>query len=295
MTNRFYRNRAVRKLMDRSLAIDRRRSLPELAPFTFQSWFTAHRGPQRPPSRKVILWDDCHISFHQPQLGIDAVRVLEAAGFEVMCLSNRKCCGRPMLSKGLLKQARANARHNVALLYPYAQAGFSIVGIEPSCIACFREEYPDLLKTDQARTVAAQSFFFEEFICRLAEQKRLSLTLPPPPRPRDILVHTHCYQKAFGTAEKVIAMLRLLPDTQVTEVQSGCCGMAGTFGYEKEHYDISMAIGEMALFPAVRAAGRDTLIAAAGTSCREQIKDGTRRAARHPISILADALGPFQP
>jgi Fe-S oxidoreductase len=293
MTNRFYRNRAVRKLMDRSLAIDRRRSLPELAPFTFQSWFGAHRGPQRPPSRKVILWDDCHISFHQPELGIDAVRVLEAAGFEVMCLSNRKCCGRPMLSKGLLKQARANARHNVALLYPYAQAGFSIVGIEPSCIACFREEYPDLLKTDQARTVAAQSFFFEEFICHLAEGNQLSLALPPPPRPRDILVHTHCYQKAFGTAEKVIAMLKLLPDTQVTEVQSGCCGMAGTFGYEKEHYDISMAIGEMALFPAVRAAGRDTLIAAAGTSCREQIKDGTRRTARHPISILADALGPF--
>lgn len=290
VTNHMYHNRTLRKVLDRTLAIDQRRALPPLAPQTFQAWFKRHDRPSTRPTGKVILWDDCHISYHQPHLGKAAVRILEAAGFEVICLNQRKCCGRPQLSKGLLKQARTNARHNMALLFSYARAGIPIIGVEPSCIACFREEYPDLLQTDQAKTVASQCFFFEEFICHLVDRKQLNLKLKIPPRPRDILLHTHCYQKAYGTAEKVVKMLRLLPDTQVTEIASGCCGMAGTFGYEKEHYDISMAIGEMALFPAVRAAGRKTLIAAAGTSCREQIKDGTQRIAQHPVVLLAEAL-----
>ena len=290
IANRLYRSPALRRFMDRTLAIDERRSLPEVASRTFQAWFNRRQTPRSRSDKKIVLWDDCHISYHQPHLGQDAVRILEAAGYDVICIARRWCCGRPMLSKGLLKQARRNARHNTALLYPYAKAGIPIVGVEPSCIACFREEYPSLMRSDEADTVAAQSYFFEEFICRLADQQALKLSFIRPLRPRDVLVHTHCYQKAFGTAEKVIKMLRLLPDTRVSVVNSGCCGMAGTFGYEKEHYDISMAIGEMALFPAVRAAGPDTIIAAAGTSCRDQIKDGTERTARHPISILAQAL-----
>jgi Fe-S oxidoreductase len=292
LTNRLFGSDIVRNLLDRTVGIDKRRTLPPIAPQTFQSWFRNRRRPAAGANGRVVLWDDCHISHHCPELGRDAVRVLEAAGFDVLCDSDRKCCGRPLISKGLLAKARSNARHNVDRLLPFARAGLPIIGVEPSCIACFRDEYPDLLKSAAAREVAAQSFFFEEFIASLADRNRLSLHFAIPPRQRRIMVHTHCYQKALGTAEPVIKMLRMLPDTQVEEIAGGCCGMAGAFGYEKEHYDLSMAIGEQTLFPAVRGAAADTIIAAAGTSCREQIKDGTQRAARHPISLLAEALTP---
>jgi FAD/FMN-containing dehydrogenase/Fe-S oxidoreductase len=290
LTNRLLGSDIVRNLLDRTVGIDKRRSLPPIAPQSFQAWYRNRPRPVAAAKGRVLLWDDCHISHHQPELGRDAVRVLEAAGFEVLCIKDRKCCGRPLISKGLLDQARANAHHNVARLLPFARAGLPIIGVEPSCIACFRDEYPDLLKSDAAREVAAQSLFFEEFVVSQAAQNALSLPFCTPPRRRKIMVHTHCYQKALGTAEHVISMLRMLPETQVEAIESGCCGMAGAFGYEKEHYDLSMAIGEQTLFPAVRAAGIDTIIAAAGTSCREQIKDGTQRASQHPISILAQAL-----
>jgi FAD/FMN-containing dehydrogenase/Fe-S oxidoreductase len=297
LTNRIYQLAAFRRLLDRTVGIDQRRELPSIAPVSFQRWF--RQRPQRPTAGRprVILWDDCHISHHQPALGRDAVRILEAAGFEVICIRQRKCCGRPLISKGLLNQARDNARHNVRHLLPHAQDGVPIIGVEPSCIACFRDEYPDLLRSEESRKVAAQSFFFEEFLCGLADRGQLSLNFAIPTRPRRILLHTHCYQKAFGTAANVVGMLQLLPDTQVREIAAGCCGMAGSFGYEKEHYDVSMAIGEQVLFPAIREAAAHTIIAAAGTSCREQIKNGTRRRARHPVSILAEALvgSPVQP
>jgi Fe-S oxidoreductase len=162
--------------------------------------------------------------------------------------------------------------------------------VEPSCIACFRDEYPSLLQNDTAKLVAGQSFFFEEFIMGLAEKGELSLPFIEPEIEKTIRLHTHCYQKAFGTAAKVLDMLRLLPNTRVEEIDSGCCGMAGSFGYEKEHYDISMAIGEQKLFPSIREATAETIIAAAGTSCRQQIKDGTEKRALHPVIILAQGL-----
>ena len=219
-----------------------------------------------------------------------AVKVLEAAGYTVRLIGGRRCCGRPLISKGLLKEARSNARHNVRRLIGYARRGVPIVGIEPSCIACFRDEYPDLLKREDAAEVARHTFFFEEFMADEAGRKKRVLPFDGQAPGRKIMLHTHCYQKAFGTAAKVVAMLDLLPNTEVEEISSGCCGMAGSFGYEKEHYDISMAIGEQGLFPSVRNASSDTIIAAAGISCRQQIKDGTRRKAVHPIVLMAQAL-----
>ena len=135
-----------------------------------------------------------------------------------------------------------------------------------------------------------QAFFFEEFIADLSSKGELDLPFDTANGGRKIKLHTHCYQKAFGTAAKVVEMLNLMPDATVEEIDCGCCGMAGSFGYEKEHYDISMAIGEQALFPSVRAAPKETIIAAAGTSCRHQIKDGTDRKAVHPIVVLAQAI-----
>jgi FAD/FMN-containing dehydrogenase/Fe-S oxidoreductase len=290
--NMLYRNRSFRRLLDGIVGIDQRRELPLLADETFQQWF--HRRPvgQHHSRPSVILWDDCHVSFHEPEIGVAAVQVLEAAGFEVRLIDSRRCCGRPLISKGLLKAARDNARHNVRQLVAHAKRGIPIIGIEPSCIACFRDEYPDLLKSDDAVEVARHANFFEEFVTDAHQmtQEKLSLAFNRQGRARTIKLHTHCYQKAFGTAAKVAAMLDMLPNTRVEEIDSGCCGMAGSFGYEKEHYDISMAIGEQSLFPSIRAVSPETIVAAAGTSCRQQIKDGTQRKAVHPIVIMAQAL-----
>lgn len=290
LANRLFKNKTFRRVLDRRVGVDERRELPALSKTRFQDWFR-NRKPEEPPgAKKVVLWDDCYISQHQPELGKAAVVVLEAAGFSVHLIKGGRCCGRPMISKGLLSQARANAGRNVAMLAPWAEKGIPIVGVEPSCIACFQDEYPDLLGSDESRIVAENSFFMETFLTSLAREEKLHLRFDNSAAPKKVLLHTHCYQKAFATAQDVLGMLRLMPGATVEEISSGCCGMAGAFGYEKEHYDISMAMGEESLFPAVRATSGDTLIAAAGTSCREQIKDGTRRQAQHPIMILADAL-----
>ncbi len=290
LANALYKNKLFRKLLDSAVKIDARRELPLMAGETFQQWFYRRSARPAGPSGPVILWDDCHLSYHEPQIGVAAVTVLEAAGFEVVLVKKRQCCGRPMISKGLLKKAAANARHNIRLLSADKFKDIPMVGIEPSCIACFKDEYPDLVKSEEAGQVAKRSFFFEEFIMNLASQGKLALPFHETGNPKAVHVHTHCYQKSLGTAPKVVEMLKLIPGTTVTEIGSGCCGMAGAFGYEKEHYEISMAIGEQSLFPAVRSAPEGAVIAAAGTSCRTQIKDGTSTKALHPIEVLARAV-----
>jgi FAD/FMN-containing dehydrogenase/Fe-S oxidoreductase len=290
LTNLLYKNPLLKQTLDSAFKIDKRRQLPPLASKTFRYWFNKRTASSTTTKGKVVLWDDCHLTYHEPEMGFAAVQVLESAGFEVLLVEKQKCCGRPMISKGLLKDAKKHAQQNVAALVGFANQGTPIIGVEPSCIACMRDEYTDLLQTDAARQVAEHSFFFEEFIADLHQKGELDLTLVNPDSRKSIKVHTHCYQKAFGTAENVIQMLRLIPNVTVEEIDSGCCGMAGSFGYEKEHYDISMAIGELSLFPVVRNSHVDTIIAAAGTSCRQQIKDGTSKKAVHPITVLASFL-----
>jgi FAD/FMN-containing dehydrogenase/Fe-S oxidoreductase len=289
LTNRLYRQPALRRLMERVLGIDRRRPLPALAATTFQRWFNA-RPPVEGRRGPVVLWDDTYLSYNAPEIGQAAVRVLEAAGFSVQLIAERRCCGRPMISKGLLTEARQNAAHNVARLAPFAAAGVPIIGLEPSCLATFRDEYPDLLGSEEARLVARHSFFIEEFLLDLAEQGELELTWADNSSSREILLHGHCYQKALGRPAATAQLLRQLPHATVAEIPSGCCGMAGAFGFEREHYDLSLAIGEERLFPAIRAASPETVLAAAGTSCRQQIWDGGGRRAVHPIEIVAGAL-----
>jgi Fe-S oxidoreductase len=237
----------------------------------------------------VILWDDTYLSYNEPEIGQAAVHVLEAAGYKVRLLVNRRCCSRPMISKGLLRQARKNAAHNIALLAPLVAQGMPVIGLEPSCIATFRDEYPDLLQSDEARAVAASSFFIEEFLLRLHDRGELQLPWAQV-EACNILVHGHCYQKALTGTGPLMRMLRLIPNATVEEIPSGCCGMAGSYGYEREHYDISLKVGEDRLFPAVRAADESTILVAPGTSCRHQIADGTGRTAIHPIVLLAEAL-----
>ncbi len=234
-----------------------------------------------------MLFHDCSMDYNEPQVGRAAVELLEAAGYQVVLADDQVCCGRPMISKGMLDKAREHAMTNVARLYPYVQAGVPIVGCEPSCLLTLRDEYPDFLRSPEARAVADHSYLLDEFLVKLHQEGQLDLRFKETPG--KVLFHGHCHQKALVGSAASVAALRLIPGLQVEEVDAGCCGMAGTFGYEKEHYDISMAIGEQRLFPAVRSA-QEAQIAITGISCRTQIQDGTGRRPEHVAEILREAL-----
>src|SRR5207302_1749449 len=201
-------------------------------------------------------------------------------------LVDRKCCGRPLISKGMLDEAREHAAWNVARLAPYARRGVAIVGLEPSCSLTLRDEWVDLLRTDDARAVAEQSLLLEQFLLRERER---GLTLRfADGHGRKVLLHGHCHQKAMvGTAPTVAVLTWAGYD--VSEVDSGCCGMAGSFGFEREHYDLSVALGNRRLAPAVKAADPHTLVVAPGISCRQQIEHLAGRRAKHPAEALAEA------
>jgi FAD/FMN-containing dehydrogenase/Fe-S oxidoreductase len=291
IANAMLSNKLVKKLLDVVLGIDHRRTLPAIASTTFQAWFK-NRPDRKIAAKKVVLWDDCYLSYNEPAIGMASVKVLESAGFEVILPYGRQCCGRPMISKGLLGEAKKNADHNISILLKYAYAGVPVIGLEPSCITTFRDEYPDLAtnKVD-AQLVAKNCYFIEEFLVELHHQGKLHLQYSNAD-PKHVLLHGHCYEKATISTKPLVQLLGLIPGMVVEEIPSGCCGMAGSFGYEVEHYNLSLKIGEDRLFPAVRAANPNTTIAAAGISCRHQISDGTEKQAVHPIIILSQALKP---
>jgi FAD/FMN-containing dehydrogenase/Fe-S oxidoreductase len=274
-----------RWLLEKVAGIDRRRPLPAFAPQTFEQWFRRRTPPAAAPRGEVVLFHDTFVNYNTPGIGEAAVQLLEAGGYKVV-LVDRKCCGRPMISKGMLTEARENARYNVERLHPYAARGVAIVGLEPSCLLTLRDEWVDLLRTDEARTVARQSALLEQFLLRERER---GLELPFVRHGRRALLHGHCHQKALvGTAPTVAALT--WAGYAVSEVDSGCCGMAGSFGFEREHYDVSVALGNRRLAPAVKAAPADTEVIAPGISCRQQIEHLAGRRAKHPAEALWQAL-----
>jgi FAD/FMN-containing dehydrogenase/Fe-S oxidoreductase len=282
----------TRWLMEKLVGIDRRRSLPPFARPTFAAWF--RRRGSAPPARargKVVLFHDTFMNYNYPEIGQAAVAVLERAGYEVL-LVEKRCCGRPMISKGMLEAARAHALYNVNLLAPYVEQGIPIVGCEPSCLLTLRDEYPDLVADTRVEAVAAHSFMIEEFLAGLQERGELQLSFRETPR--TLLLHGHCHQKALIGTGPSLRVLRLLPGAVVEEVNSGCCGMAGSFGFEREHYELSRAIGARRLFPAVeakmKAADGPFDVVAAGVSCRQQVEHFTGIRPKHLVEVLAAAL-----
>ncbi|MCS6858848.1 MAG: FAD-binding protein [Abditibacteriales bacterium] len=278
-----------RALLEKLLGIDRRRPLPPFAKQTFPQWFTFHVSRLAHPASRptVVLLDDTFMRYNEPHIGIAAVRVLEAFGHRV-ALAGLPCCGRPMISKGLLHDAQQLAAHNIYQLMFFIRQGIPIVGCEPSCLSAIQDDYRDLVGGEAAQQVAEHTFMLEEFLTTSSPDPPIP---QPPPKapPRRALLHGHCHQKALGSTSATLALLRWA-GYEVTEIPSGCCGMAGSFGYEKEHYDLSLQIGELSLFPAVRAASPETIIVAPGTSCRHQIAHATGRAVKHPIEVVAEAL-----
>ena len=274
-----------RWLMEKAAGIDRRRPLPAFARETFTDWFDRRRPPASAPRGSVLLFHDTFVTYNTPEIGRAAVELLEGAGYAVV-LVDRKCCGRPLISKGMLDEAAEHARWNVERLHPWVARGVPVVGLEPSCLLTIRDEWVELLRTDEARAVARSSFLLEEFLLR---ERARGLELRFRPGARRALLHGHCHQKAMvGTAPTVAALA--WAGYEVSEVDSGCCGMAGSFGFEKEHYDISVALGNRRLAPAVQAAPADTEVVAPGISCRQQIEHLSGRRARHPAQLLRDSL-----
>ena len=273
-----------------SLGIHSERSFPKLARQTFSAWYRKSKriGFSSKEHKQVVFFHDTFMEHNEPHIGQAAIKVLKTIGFKPIVLFNKKDSGRPAVSKGLLEDAAKLARHNIELLAPYARQGIPIVGCEPSVMAMLVDEYLDLMPGEDSRAVASAAMLLDEFIVREAESGNLEMGFDE--QPRHVLFHGHCQQKAtFGT-DSTHKMLKLIPNCTVEEIDSGCCGMAGSFGYEREHYDLSIQLAEMSLAPAVRAADAATIICAIGTSCREQILHTADRTALHPIEIFADAL-----
>jgi len=275
-----------RWLMEILVGIDRRRPLPQFAGRTFESWFRKHETTKEGEKGDVVLFHDTFNNYNTPHVAIAATRFLERSGYRVL-LADKKCCGRPMISKGMLNQAKENAAWNIEKLAPYAEKRVPIVGLEPSCLLTLRDEYPEFVGTEAARTVAENSFLFEEFVTRELKDGRLMLQSKGDGK--RVLLHGHCHQKALVGTAPTTAMLKVV-GYEVSEVDSGCCGMAGSFGFEREHYDLSTKIANRGLAPAVNATGSEVEIVAPGISCRQQIEHLTGRKAKHPAEVLWEVL-----
>jgi Fe-S oxidoreductase/FAD/FMN-containing dehydrogenase len=286
LANRLAQSAVNRWLLEVLAGVDRRRPLPSFAKESFDEWFRKRKAEGDRSRGDVILFQDTFNNYNTPNVAIAATRFLERSGYRVLVV-DKKCCGRPMISKGMLSEAKEHAAWNVERLASYAGRGVPIIGLEPSCLLTLRDEYPDFLRTDAAKKVAAASFLFEEFLLR--EQRAGTLALNFPVTGRKALLHGHCHQKSLVGSAPTMTMLKAA-GFEVSEIDSGCCGMAGSFGFEREHYDISLAIGNRRLAPAVKAAGPDVEIVAPGISCRQQIEHLTGRKAKHPAEMLWEAL-----
>jgi FAD/FMN-containing dehydrogenase/Fe-S oxidoreductase len=304
MSNWLARSLPVRWLNDYFLGIDRRRLPPAFARRTFLQQFHARRraGEASRPT-DVLLFPDTFTNFHEPALGMAAVELLERAGCVVTVdvpdggdSPALSCCGRPLISNGLLDAAVTHAERNVLRLHRWAAEGKPIVACEPSCILTLKDDYPALLRGSlrhQAETVAAVCRTFEEFLEYRLQQDEKRGTAPLlafQPSTGPILVQAHCHQRSLTGTTALLALMRRIGRAEVMDLDAGCCGLAGSFGYEKEHYDVSMQVAQQRLLPALRQAPGRAVVVAAGFSCRMQIAHCTGRAAVHPAHLLRNLV-----
>ena len=281
-------------LFKKIIRFEVKRNIPLLSKITLRTWAEKCQSGSKnmkDPLGKVYLFADEFTNYNESDIGIKTILLLETLGYQVAIPSHIES-GRTFLSKGLLKSAKKVAEKNILMLKDLVSEATPLVGIEPSAILTFRDEYPeivsDILK-DPAKQLGKHAMMLEEFICREYDKGKIS-SEQFSDEPAIIKLHGHCQQKAIASTFLTKKMLTIPSNYKIEEIPSGCCGMAGSFGFEKEHYELSMKIGEMVLFPAVRSAPEDAIIAAPGTSCRNQIMEGTGRKAMHPAEIMYDAL-----
>jgi Fe-S oxidoreductase len=273
----------IRALAKLAAGVPSKRKIPPLAPQTFQAWFRA-RPRRNAGEPQVVLWPDTFNNYFLPETAQAAVTVLEHAGFEVLVPEEHVCCGRPLYDYGFLDQAKRYLSQLVMRLHRYVEDGISIVVLEPSCAAVLRDELLGMLAEDpRAHAIAEHTFVLSEFLERKAEHYRV------PQLERDAIVQAHCHQKAIVRMDTEQALMRKM-GLRARWLASGCCGMAGSFGYEADKYAVSIACGERKLLPEVRRASLTTLVLADGSSCKEQIQQTTNRHALHLAEVMALAL-----
>jgi Fe-S oxidoreductase len=291
--NAITRSPGISSYLKQLIGFAEKRSLPPLHPTTLTAWHRRNANPSHYdyPNGTVHLFCDEFTNYNDTPIGIQAIQLLNRLGYRVL-IPHHLESGRAHLSKGLVRKARDIATQNVRLLHPIITASSPLIGIEPSAILGFRDEYPDLVPPDlksAAQSLASNTFLIDEFLAREADANRIT-SHSFTHQPRHIKLHGHCHQKALSSITHTVRILEIPSNHTVSLIPSGCCGMAGSFGYETEHHTLSQQIGELVLFPAVRSTPHETLIAAPGTSCRHQILDATGRHALHPVEILHTAL-----
>ncbi|MEA5138451.1 FAD-binding and (Fe-S)-binding domain-containing protein [Arcicella rigui] len=311
--NFIFETPALRKIANTVVGFHPDRTMPLLSNTTFKKWANKNLTPNPSPAergtitqtksplstgegsgvrlKQVFLFIDEFTNYNDVEIGIKTVKLLNRLGYEVL-IPNHAESGRPQLSKGLLDDAKKLANQNVSLLKDVINSETPLIGIEPSAILTFRDEYPDLVNDDlveAAKALAKNTFMVEEFLAKEIDAKRISKKVFTTEK-RLVKLHGHCQQKALSSLVPAKKTLSLPENYEVQIIPSGCCGMAGSFGYEKEHFELSNQVGELVLFPTIRQQGEDVIIAASGTSCRHQIHDGTGRTAKHAVEILYEAL-----
>ncbi|WP_282122288.1 FAD-binding and (Fe-S)-binding domain-containing protein [Algibacter mikhailovii] len=291
LANFMFSNKLSASLLKKGFGVAKQRNLPLISSTSLEKHYHAFKNRQKGKGyiKTVYLFNDEFINLLDTDIGIDALDLLESLNYEVKIINNEES-GRTFLSKGFLDQAKICADKNVALFKDFISENTPLIGIEPSAILTFKDEYIRLAddKTS-AEAIAKNTFLIEEFIQQEIELGNIH-SGQFTKETRQVKFHGHCHQKAMVNQLSSFSVLNLPANYKVTIIPSGCCGMAGSFGYEKEHYEVSMTVGEQTLFPAIRKASEEVIIAANGTSCRHQIKDGTQREAKHPISVLKAAL-----
>jgi Fe-S oxidoreductase len=319
LTNRLLGSKTARIAMEKTIGISARRSLPHYASERFDKWFVKHcSGGLRPPDGahraplqkrgKVILWDDTFVRYHEPHIGIAAVKVLEALGFEVSLVKHRRCCGRPAFSQGNLDAAAKLAQHNISQLlvrrspsegastlqnspgrHSLGEGGNTpVLFLEPSCWSMFVEDYREL-KIENAEDIAARCFLFEKFVADLLAREPEALRFKHESRSRGILIHPHCHAKSILNPAFMATLAEHLPGRKATVLDTACCGMAGAFGALAEKYDLSLQVAQR-LLDQIDNHPAGTEVIASGTSCRHQISDLTSIRPKHIAELLAEAL-----
>ncbi|QWX85115.1 FAD-binding protein [Cellulophaga sp. HaHaR_3_176] len=288
LTNAVYDSSFLGGLLKKASGVAKERSLPKVYNFNFNKHLQLFKNQNISKNKNIVLYIDEFTNYLDIELGKDAIEVLTKLGYSVELFYAES--GRTYLSKGFLKEAKKLALENIPKLQAFAEKGLPVVGLEPSAILTFRDEYKRF-STDKksAELIAGNVFLIEEFLASEAQKGELTSNLFTE-ETKKVKIHGHCHQKALSNQKVTFDILNLPKNYEVSIITSGCCGMAGSFGYEKEHYEISMQVGELKLFPSVRKASAETIISANGTSCRHQIYDGTKREAKHPITILKEAL-----
>ena len=276
--------RPVRWMMEKLLGIDRRRRLPAWKRQTFERWLAANPPRKLAAGTRITLFNDTFLNHYDPEIGVAALGILEKGGCQVSVV-RPGCCGRPLISQGLLAEARAQVAQVVEALFPVAERGEKILFCEPSCLSVLKDDAPALLRGEQqkkAQAVAKVCMLFDEFAAQL--------DLPLAPGPQRILVHGHCHQKSLGLLPATLSLLSRIPSAKVVDLDAGCCGMAGSFGYYKEHHEISEAIARRRLLTEVKKMGPGDVLVAPGTSCRHQVAELSGAQAQHPAALIRSLL-----